>query len=340
MRYELSRGRMSTLAFFPSARRALACSVFVLAATPMLRAFDVPHASAETRALRFLAREVALWPAENRCYSCHNNGDAARALYDAHRRSPELNPSNDALAGTTRWLRHPETWDKNGGEGPFSDKLLARIVFASTQVAARDVGLLPERAPLERAAERLAHDQADAGFWPIEEGPGSLGSPAGYGRPLATLSARDVLRAVDPQRYRLEIARAETWLRARPVVSTIDVTISLRLNADRPDLAARGRVLDRLRASQSPDGGFGPFADAPTEPFDTALVILALSRLKTTEEIRTIVKRARDYLIAEQNREGSWRETTRPAGAESYAQRLSTTGWAALALLASSELAK
>ena len=30
---------------------------------------------------------------------------------------------------------------------------------------------------------------------------------------------------------------------------------------------------------------------------------------------------------------GRWTETTRPAGAESYAQRLSTAGWATLALL-------
>jgi hypothetical protein len=45
------------------------------------------------------------------------------------------------------------------------------------------------------------------------------------------------------------------------------------------------------------------------------------------------LKRGRAWLIAQQDEEGGWRETTRPAGAESYAHRISTTGWATLALL-------
>ncbi|MFN0122677.1 MAG: hypothetical protein ACKV2V_19440, partial [Blastocatellia bacterium] len=38
---------------------------------------------AASRAVAFLAREVPAWPARNSCFSCHNNGDAARALYVA-----------------------------------------------------------------------------------------------------------------------------------------------------------------------------------------------------------------------------------------------------------------
>ncbi len=34
--------------------------------------------SPEARAVAFLAREVPRWSRENHCYSCHNNGDAAR----------------------------------------------------------------------------------------------------------------------------------------------------------------------------------------------------------------------------------------------------------------------
>jgi hypothetical protein len=49
---------------------------------------------------------------------------------------------------------------------------------------------------------------------------------------------------------------------------------------------------------------------------------------------RDMITRGRSFLIAQQQRDGSWVETTRPRGGESYAQRISTTGWAALALLA------
>ncbi len=46
-----------------------------------------------------------------------------------------------------------------------------------------------------------------------------------------------------------------------------------------------------------------------------------------------MIKRGRAYLESIQPDDGSWVETTRPSGNESYAQRLSTTGWATLALL-------
>ena len=45
------------------------------------------------------------------------------------------------------------------------------------------------------------------------------------------------------------------------------------------------------------------------------------------------IRRGRERLAALQEKDGNWRETTRPSGAESYAQRVSTTAWAALALI-------
>src|SRR6266404_523267 len=85
--------------------------------------------SPEKRALAFLAREVPRWSAENKCFSCHNHGDAARALYTAVRFNEPV-PAK-ALADTTAWLSRPQGWDKNGGEGPFNDRGLARIQFAA-----------------------------------------------------------------------------------------------------------------------------------------------------------------------------------------------------------------
>jgi hypothetical protein len=38
-------------------------------------------------------------------------------------------------------------------------------------------------------------------------------------------------------------------------------------------------------------------------------------------------------VIAAQQEDGGWPETTRPTGGTSHAQRISTTGWATLALL-------
>ena len=50
-----------------------------------------------------------------------------------------------------------------------------------------------------------------------------------------------------------------------------------------------------------------------------------------------MIVRGRAFLLTQQQPDGSWIETTRPPGNVSYAQRISTTGWATLALLATRE---
>src|SRR5882724_5676879 len=83
----------------------------------------------EQRAIDYLGKQVPRWFFENKCYSCHNNGDAARALYIAKRLHHEVPPT--AFVGTSNWLTTPVRWDHNRGNPAFSDKKLARIQFAA-----------------------------------------------------------------------------------------------------------------------------------------------------------------------------------------------------------------
>ena len=53
----------------------------------------------------------------------------------------------------------------------------------------------------------------------------------------------------------------------------------------------------------------------------------------SSSELQASIARGREFLIRDQLPDGSWPETTRPARQESYAQRISTTAWAALALM-------
>ena len=101
-----------------------------------------------------------------------------------------------------------------------------------------------------------------------------------------------------------------------------------------PARAQRRRCLELIRKGQSKEGGWGPFVKAPPEPFDTALVLLTLASCAGDAEVEAWRTKGRAFLVSQQQEDGSWVETTRPPGAESYAQRLSTTGWATLALLA------
>ena len=80
----------------------------------------------------------------------------------------------------------------------------------------------------------------------------------------------------------------------------------------------------KLLAAQGCDGGWGVRSRRPAEVFDTAIALLALGGKNA---------KAHEFLIGRQLENGSWPETTRPAGAQSYAHAISTSAWAAMALL-------
>jgi hypothetical protein len=295
------------------------------------------NAAAEARAVAFLTFEIPRWSRENHCYSCHNNGDAARALYQASRAGIAVPP--ESLTETTRWLVRPANWQHNGGEGPFSDKRLARVVFSTTLATAVTTGWIHDRAVLVRAAELLALDQADDGSWPLE-GEDATGSPATYGRPLATLLARDFLLSADSRQFRTAIDRASDWLSSQDISTINDASVCLMVGTTLSQSTSRDRAkrsLELMRRGQSNDGGWGPRVSSAPEPFDTALALLALAKCDPSAEIREMIAGGKRFLITQQQQDGSWIETTRPAGNISYAQRISTTGWVILALLATRE---
>lgn len=292
---------------------------------------DGGHGSAEGKAVAFLSREVPAWAPENRCYSCHNNGDAARALYAASRRGYSI--ARDALADTTRWVTKPDRWDHNKGDPAFSDKRLANIQFAASLAAAVEAEHAKVAASLKEAARKVAADQDEDGAWRIDA-QNTVGSPATYGITLATLMAWRVLKRTSEQ---AAMRKAESWLQRAKPRNVPEAATLLWASAESWSFAAhRAECLKIVRGAQTPEGGWGPYADAPPEPFDTALVLLALADLRGIEGVEEMIARGRQFLIKEQNADGSWPATTRPRGGESYAQQMSTTGWATLALLKAS----
>lgn len=317
------------------------------------RAQRNPASVAEANAVEFLKSEVPAWARENGCFSCHNNGDAARALYLASRKGYRV-PAK-ALADTTAWLTQPQRWDDNKGDPGFSDKRLANLQFAAALLAATEAGLVKNRRALENAARKMAADQAPDGAWPIEP-QNAVGSPATYGSALATWMAQRVLNEAEAPEARDAAQKANEWLR-RLIPDNVPTAATLLLasaqeaagrESKRPVPPTResparqsatpafevGPSLDLLRRAQNRDGGWGPYPDAPPEVFDTALALLALEEIRQAQGVEEMIRRGREFLVATQNADGSWPATTRPSGGESYAQRVSTTGWATLALLA------
>jgi hypothetical protein len=146
----------------------------------------------------------------------------------------------------------------------------------------------------------------------------------------------------DPVEYKAAIARADSWMRTVKASNTPDasaILFGLRGATDEASRALRTSALEFLKKGQGPDGGWGPYPTVAAEPFDTAVAILALREAErdatpayTREELLGAIARGRLYLARKQQPDGSWIETTRPSGQESYAQRISTSAWALLAL--------
>lgn len=285
-----------------------------------------PGLRVELRAVSFLKREVPAWSRENHCFSCHNNGDAARALYAASRKG-HLIPSR-VLADTTAWVAQPAGWDENKGDPGFSDRRLANVQFAASLLAAVEAGQVRDRQALRDAARKVVADQAADGSWPIDAG-NAVGSPTTYGTTLATFMAVRTLKAASDPGTEDAIQKADQWLRqVKPdnVLAAATVLLASQRN--------REECLVLIRRAQTADGGWGPYPDSPPETFDTALVLLALQKMREEVGVNGMVQRGRAFLLSQQEGDGGWPATTRPSGASSYAQRISTTGWATLALLA------
>lgn len=258
------------------------------------------------RAAAYLAGEVPRWARENRCYSCHNNGDGARVLFLARRKGEAV--SDAALADSVEWLRRPTAWGDARGAPGASNPSLARIQFASALLESR----LPDPGPLREAARSLARLQLPDGSWTVDAG-GIPGAPVTWGRALATHMARRVVAAAG---LRAPARKASAWLQAARPENSVDAAALLL------DAPSRRDCVEYLRRTQQPDGSWG-------EVFDTALAVLALDAAGETAP----AAHGREFLVRMQQPEGGWQETTRPSGGVSYAEHISTTAWALEALL-------
>jgi hypothetical protein len=291
--------------------------------TAVIAFFFLAAATPEQRAIDYLAGEVPRWQRDNHCYSCHNNGDAARALFAATHQGYALPKA--ALDDTTAWLQRPAQWDNHQGTPGFSSPKLAHIQFAAALAEAR----LPDRQALLAAAESLLAYQDADGSWRVDTN-GMPGAPATYGIALATYLARRTLEIADSRHFAPAIARTNRWFQASTPSNILDAAAML-LAMPRSE-AVRARCLGLVLNAQTSDGGWGPQIHAPAEDFDTAVVLLALNAAREAGSAKALA-RGREFLVSRQLSSGGWTETTRPSGQQSYAEHISTSGWVLYALL-------
>jgi hypothetical protein len=324
-----------------SALGSLLLSIVVAAQTVQPAQPDATTKAAIAKGVAYLKVEVPKWKAEHPCYSCHNNGDATRALLVAGSKGFD---AGHALDDTLLFLSDPAKWDQNKAPASFDNKALARVQFAGALATA----VRFDKAPLSSmaaAVKLLLGDQQSDGSWTLDKSQ-SIGAPVTYGTILATASARASLVASGREPDDFAVVQIDRYVRGLTPESVIDAAAALLALDQSDDVMAsklRATCLSIIRNGQAPSGGWGPYVTAPPQVFDSALAILALAGLESDprlarstyrpEELKDAIAKGRTYLASQQKGDGSWPETTRPADQQSYAQRISTTGWAMLALL-------
>ncbi|MGZ8920547.1 MAG: glycerate kinase [Limisphaerales bacterium] len=302
-------------------------SLFLSACSAPPTARNTPT-PAESRAVAYLAREVPAWFRDNGCYSCHNNGDGARALFVASARGQNV---KDSLTDTLAWLHKPSAWDDNKGDPAASDQRLADIQFALALATASRANLITDPTILTSAARRLVPHQAADGAWHVES-QNDVGSPVTYGTTLATYYAWKILGEANDPANSAALSSAAKWLSQIQPKNIPAAAALLLFAANHRHHEKQFTAQSYLLKHQLSSGGWGPYPNAPAEIFDTALALLALTSANTRDPA---LERARAYLESQQNTDGSWPATTRPTCGESYAQQISTSAWATLALMAS-----
>jgi squalene cyclase len=286
----------------------------------------------EQSAVDYMLSEVPRWPMENRCFSCHNNGDGARALYLANRMKYPV--SAQVLDGTSEWLQKPTEWGKTGTTG-FGDEKLARIQFAAALVDAVEAGFVKDKSLIARAADLLLPHQEADGSWQVDAQAASP-SAVTYGPVLATFMARRTMERAEAIRFNEPIARADQWLRGADAGTTVNaaaIVLAFENRKDSDSVTKLEMALGVLLKSQNADGGWGAFSNTPAEPFETAMALIALNTVRDRAGIEARIVKGRAFLISVQFMDGGWPAARQSTTGETYARHISTSAWATLALL-------
>ena len=311
--------------------RHISCAQMIAVALILL--FLSQASTPEQKAVGYMQEAVPHWPMENHCFSCHNNGDGARALLLAYRMKYTVPAAS--LEGTLDWLQKPNEWGQSGTTG-FGDEKLARIQFGAALVDALDAGVVSDKNLLARVAGLLLPHQAADGSWQVDANAASP-SAVTYGPTLATFMARRTLERAGDTRFDAAIVRADNWLRRSDVTAIVNAAAVVLAFENRTDTASRSKLetaVSVLLETQNSDGGWGAYAKTPGEPFELALALLALNTARERPGIAARILKGREFLVSLQFEDGGWPAARQSSSGETYARHLSTSAWATLALLA------
>lgn len=261
------------------------------------------------KSIPLLQRGAATWVERAGCGACHHRPMIERVTALARRHGFAVDEALAAVRASGRGrgrgvVANEESQPEN--EGPSVPALdLAWINYHFAEAG------LPRDAAREVAAVALAQMQLSDGRWP--HGPPRVpisGSPF-----VVTAAAARVLQMYGPPARASEIAahidRAKNWLAANTPKDTHDeVFRMLGLQWTRGDQSIVKRTADALKHEQNADGGWTQLRGMNSDPYVSGLVLVALHDvgMPVTDPV---YRRGVDYLLRNQEPDGSWLVHTR-----------------------------
>jgi hypothetical protein len=314
-------------------------------AEPVALRADNDVRSAVERSLPLLQKTDAQFASNSGCVSCHNNSLTAMAVSWARRRGLSADDSMAAaqVQVNSDWLRRTRDRLHQGFMLPVEDN------FSESVVGYVLIGLQAEghEADLDTdaAALHILWRQKPNGEW--EQPHADLRQPICLGYIGQTALALHALQLYAPPTLaaasQRAIRRGATWLANAPTYNNDDRSWRVAgLAWAGTDKLATRRAAQDLIANQKSDGGWSDLPSMQSTAYATgkSLVALHLAGMPPSDPV---YRRGMQWLLARQDRDGSWYVQTRALAIQPWAdagfphhydQFMSAAGtnWAAMAL--------
>jgi squalene-hopene/tetraprenyl-beta-curcumene cyclase len=271
------------------------------------------------RGIGFLEREGAAWVKKQGCASCHHVPMMVWALHEARDRGHRVNET--ALAEIMSWALaekdHAQVFpdlplDKTRTEADYLGPLLMALALGADKD--RDESVEKAR---HRLLDHAVSQQAEDGSWNANSGgrpPVHASQDVQTSWVFLALSDRAEEGRSAP--WKIQREAAADWLSRNPPSDSSQAIAMRLLVSRRLGKAAKDvrPLVGALLHIQNEDGGWAQTMQMKSDAFATGLTMYALSGSRADGDgLDEAIARAQAFLVKEQQDDGSWPMSSRPA---------------------------
>jgi hypothetical protein len=283
--------------------------LLILLAAPSFARAEEPAAlpDAVRRGVSYVEQEGIAWIERRDCVSCHQIPAMLWTLGEAHSRGFYDRPKK--LADWTEWSLDWRHWNT-----PTKDQTEAKVAAGNIDTMTSLILSYPSSLPADKAKKQIARYvdhlvqfQQKDGSWqsggqiPLQK---RSKEESGQVTTMWAILALDASR-LDSDAVKAARGRAVKYLADLPPGKSTEWWLTRWLVERTDDTKKADDLLAQLLKFQHDDGGWGWLQADPSDAFGTGLALYALTRSGLRADTAA-VRRARDYLLCAQNKDGSW----------------------------------